>query len=69
MALCYAVFIPLQGICATGSKEGTKELSFLQIVKNYENAIKKLGGKILLSETRILNAKIEKDKGGLHPSG
>jgi OmpA-OmpF porin, OOP family len=45
------------------AKEGTKELSFLQIVKNYENAIKKLGGKILLSETRILNAKIEKNKG------
>jgi OmpA-OmpF porin, OOP family len=45
------------------AKEGTKELSFIQIVRNYENAIKKLGGIILLSETRILNAKIEKNEG------
>jgi|WetSurMetagenome_2_1015567.scaffolds.fasta_scaffold73441_1 OmpA-OmpF porin, OOP family len=44
------------------AKEGTKELSFIQIIRNYENALKKLGGKILLSETRILNAKIEKNK-------
>jgi len=45
------------------AKEGTKEFSFLQIVRNYENAIKKLGGKILLSETNRLNAKIEKNEG------
>jgi OmpA-OmpF porin, OOP family len=44
------------------AKEGSKEFSFIQIVRNYENAVKKLGGKILLSETRILNAKIEKNK-------
>jgi outer membrane protein OmpA-like peptidoglycan-associated protein len=44
-------------------KEGSKEFSFIQIVRNYENAVKKLGGKILLSETRILNAQIEKNKG------
>lgn len=44
-------------------KEGSKEFSFIQIVRNYENAVKKLGGKILLSETRILHAKIEKNKG------
>ena len=44
-------------------KEGTKELSFIQIVRNYENSVKKLGGKILYSDTRILNAKIEKNKG------
>jgi OmpA-OmpF porin, OOP family len=44
------------------AKEGTKELSFIQIIRNYENAIKKLGGTILLSETRILHAKIEKDE-------
>ena len=43
-------------------KEGSKEFSFIQIVRNYENAVKKLGGKILLSETRILHAKIEKNK-------
>jgi OmpA-OmpF porin, OOP family len=45
------------------AKEGTKEVSFIQIVRNYENAIKKLGGTILLSETRILHAKIEKNEG------
>jgi OmpA-OmpF porin, OOP family len=44
------------------AKEGAKEFSFIQIVRNYENAIKKIGGKILLSETRILNAKIEKNE-------
>ena len=44
-------------------QEGSKEFSFIQIVRNYENAVKKLGGKILLSETSRLNAKIEKDKG------
>ena len=43
-------------------KEGSKEFSFIQIIRNYENAVKKLGGKILLSETRILHAKIEKNK-------
>jgi OmpA-OmpF porin, OOP family len=45
------------------AQEGSKELSFIQIVRNYENAVKKLGGKILLSETSRLNAKIEKNKG------
>ncbi len=44
-------------------QEESKEFSFIQIVRNYENAVKKLGGKILLSETSRLNAKIEKDKG------
>jgi outer membrane protein OmpA-like peptidoglycan-associated protein len=44
-------------------KEGTKELSFIQIIRNYENAVKKLGGKIFFSETRIMHAKIEKNKG------
>ncbi|NWF88755.1 MAG: OmpA family protein [Ignavibacteriaceae bacterium] len=43
-------------------KEGSKEFSFIQIIRNYENAVKKLSGKILLSETRILHAKIEKNK-------
>ncbi|MBA4311998.1 MAG: hypothetical protein C0417_05150 [Chlorobiaceae bacterium] len=43
-------------------QEGTKELSFVQISRNYENAVKKLGGKILLSEAGRLNAKIEKNK-------
>lgn len=43
-------------------QEGSKELSFIQIIKNYENAVKKLGGTILYSETRVLNAKIVKGK-------
>jgi OmpA-OmpF porin, OOP family len=43
--------------------EGTKELSFIQIVRNYENAVKKLGGKTLLADGRIYNGKIEKNKG------
>ncbi|MBI5020530.1 MAG: OmpA family protein [Ignavibacteriales bacterium] len=50
------------------AQEGSKELSFIQIVRNYENAVKKLGGKILLSETRILNAKIEKNKAATYVS-
>jgi OmpA-OmpF porin, OOP family len=41
------------------AKEGAKQFSFIQIVRNYENAIKKLKGKILHSDTRILAAKIE----------
>jgi OOP family OmpA-OmpF porin len=45
------------------AQEGAKELSFIQIVRNYENAIKKLGGKILMSETARLNAKIIKNQG------
>ena len=44
-------------------KTGTKELSFIQIVRNYENAVKKLGGKTLYSDGRVLNAKIENNKG------
>ncbi len=44
------------------AKEGTKELSFIQIVRNYENAVKKLGGKTLLSDGRVYHGKIEKNK-------
>ena len=44
-------------------KEGSKEFSFIQIVRNYENAVKKLKGKILLSDSRILNARIDKNGG------
>lgn len=49
-------------------KEGTKEFSFIQLVRNYENAIKKLDGKILYSDTRTLNAKIEKNGGATYVS-
>jgi OOP family OmpA-OmpF porin len=45
------------------AKEGTKEFSFIQVERNYENAVKKLGGRILYSDNRILNAKIEKNNG------
>jgi OmpA-OmpF porin, OOP family len=45
------------------AKEGSKQLSFIQIVRNYENAVKKLGGKTLLSDGRVYHGKIEKNKG------
>ena len=44
-------------------KTGTKRVSMVQIERNYENAIKKLGGKILFHDDRVLNAKIEKNGG------
>jgi OOP family OmpA-OmpF porin len=43
-------------------KEGTKNLSFIQIVRNYENSVKKLGGKTLLSDGRVYHGKIEAKK-------
>ena len=49
-------------------KEGAKEFSFIQVVINYENAVKKLDGKILYSDNRILNAKIEKNVGATYVS-
>jgi outer membrane protein OmpA-like peptidoglycan-associated protein len=45
------------------AQEGTKEMSFIQIVRNYENAIKKLNGQILYADNRTLNAKIDKNGG------
>jgi len=44
-------------------KEGTKGHSFIQIVRNYENAVKKLKGKTMLSNDRIFHGKIEKNGG------
>ncbi len=49
-------------------KEGSKEFSFIQVVRNYENAVKKIDGKILYSDNRILNAKIEKNDGATYVS-
>lgn len=49
-------------------KERAKEFSFIQVVRNYENAVKKLDGKILYSDNRILNAKIEKNGGATYIS-
>jgi OOP family OmpA-OmpF porin len=41
-------------------KEGSKPISMAQIARNYENAIQKVGGKILFRDGRVINAKIEK---------
>jgi OOP family OmpA-OmpF porin len=42
-------------------KTGANQPSMLQIARNYENAVKKIGGKILVSEGRVIEGKIEKD--------
>lgn len=44
-------------------KTGAKQASMLQIARNYENAVKEIGGKILVSEGRVIEGKIEKDGG------
>ena len=44
-------------------KTGAKQASMLQIGRNYENAVKKIGGKILVSEGRVIEGKIEKNGG------
>ena len=44
-------------------KTGAKQSSMLQIARNYENAVKKIGGKILVNEGRVIEGKIEKDGG------
>jgi OOP family OmpA-OmpF porin len=44
-------------------KTGAKQASMLQIARNYENAVKKIGGKILASEGRVIEGKIEKNGG------
>jgi len=45
-------------------KTGAKQMSMLQITRNYENALKKIGGKILLSsdvDGNIMEGKLEKN--------
>ena len=42
---------------------GAKQPSMLQIARNYENAVKKIGGKILATDTRVVEGKIEKNGG------
>ncbi len=42
-------------------KTGAKQASMVQIARNYENALKKVGGKILVNEERVIEAKIQKD--------
>jgi len=44
-------------------KTGAKQASMVQIARNYENAVKKVGGKILVSEGRVIEAKIQKNGG------
>jgi outer membrane protein OmpA-like peptidoglycan-associated protein len=44
-------------------KTGAKQASMLQIARNYENAVKRIGGKILVSEDRVVEGKIEKNGG------
>jgi OmpA-OmpF porin, OOP family len=39
---------------------GSKEVSMVQIARNYQNAIKKIGGQILFSDERIVVGKIVK---------
>ncbi len=41
-------------------KTGAKMPSMIQITQNYANAIKKIGGKILVDEGRMMEGKIEK---------
>lgn len=41
-------------------KAGAKPVSMIQIVRNYQNAAGSIGGKILSSETRVTNLKIQK---------
>jgi OmpA-OmpF porin, OOP family len=42
-------------------KSGAKQASMVQIARNYENAVKKIGGKILVSEGRVVEGKLEKN--------
>jgi len=44
-------------------KTGAKQPSMVQIERNYENALKNAGGKVLYSEGRTLEGKIEKNGG------
>lgn len=41
-------------------KTGAKPVSMIQIVRNYENAIRQIGGRILYSDARILDGKVQK---------
>ena len=48
-------------ISYSAKEQPEKKYSVVQIVRNYENAIKKMGGTILYSEENKLDAKLEKD--------
>ena len=51
----------LTKISYSAKEKSEKKYSFVQIVRNYENAIKKLGGAVLHSEENKLVAKLDKD--------
>ncbi len=44
-------------------KSDAQQTSMVQITRNYENALKKGGGKILVNEGRVIEGKIEKNGG------
>jgi OmpA-OmpF porin, OOP family len=44
-------------------KEGSREPSMTAIVRNYENAIKKIGGTVMAKGDRYLEAKVQKNGG------
>ena len=56
----------LTKIVYTAKEVQEKKFSFVQIVRNYENAVKKLGGSILFTEENRMGARIDKDGAVLH---
>jgi len=42
-------------------KTGAKQASMLQIARNYENALRKVSGKVLVNESRVIEGKIDKN--------
>jgi outer membrane protein OmpA-like peptidoglycan-associated protein len=42
-------------------KTGSKQPSMLQIARNYGNAVKKIGGKVMDEDSRLIEGKIEKN--------
>lgn len=44
-------------------KTGATQPSMVQVARNYENAVKKIGGKVVVSEGRVMEGKIEKNGG------
>ncbi len=45
------------------AKTQAKQASMLQIARNYENALKKVGGKVLVNDERVIEGKVEKNGG------
>ena len=51
----------LTKISYTGKEQREKKYSFVQIIRNYENAVKKMGGTVLYTEENKLIGKLGKD--------